>query len=115
MRCLLPGGPGRQVFCRFCQPRGQVAVECEGLEFYVDKASDAQRDTQFHEMGWKVYRIPGPLCISVYNLLDEATEDGMQDPFTLRLIRPIDGQHGLIQANHLPGPNDEEMQACLRY
>ena len=110
-----PQYPVDKFFADFANPVAQVAVGCDGLEFHLDKASDAQRNTRFHEMGWTVYRIPGPLCISEYNLLDEATEDGMQDPFTLRLIRAIAGQHGLIRGNHPPGPIDEEMQAYLRY
>lgn len=55
-----------------------------------------------------------PLCLSEYNLLEEATEDEVQDPFTLRLIRAIADQHGLIRGNALHRPIEEEMQACLR-
>ncbi len=109
-----PQYPVDKFFADFANPVAQVAIECDGLEFHLDKASDAQRDARFHELGWTVYRIPGLLCVSEYNLLEEATEDEVQDPFTLRLIRAIADQHGLIRGNALHRPIEEEMQACLR-
>lgn len=106
--------PVDKFFANFANPAAQVAIECDGLEFHLDKVSDVQRDARFHELGWTAYRIPGPLCVSEYNLLKEATEDEMQDPFTLRLIRAIADKHGLIRGNSSPRPSEEEMQACLR-
>jgi very-short-patch-repair endonuclease len=110
-----PQYPVDRFFADFANPVAQVAIECDGIEFRLDKASDAQRDARLQELGWTVYRIPGPLCISEYNMLDEPGEDEAQDPFTLRLIRAIAARHGLIRGNAPPDQLDEEMQACMRY
>ena len=104
-----PQYPVGKFFADFANPVAKVVIECDGLEFHQDRASDAERDGRFHALGWTVYRIPGRLCVSEFN------EDEMKDAFSFRLIRAIADRHGLIRGNPPPCKIDEEMEECLRY
>ena len=58
-----PQYPVGRFFVDFANPVAKVAIECDGAEFHKDKAKDAARDQALHAMGWKVYRVPGHICV----------------------------------------------------
>lgn len=60
---LWPQLPVGRVFVDFGNPVKRVAVECDGAQWH-DKDRDALRDVYLGNMGWRVYRIPGRLCLT---------------------------------------------------
>jgi hypothetical protein len=105
-----PQYPVDRFFADFANPIARVAIECDGVQFHQDSDRDQARDARFHELGWKVYRIPGRLCVSEADPDDESAI-----PFSRRFVRAIADRHGLIRSNPIPRPVDETMEECLRY
>lgn len=60
---LYPQYPVGRFFVDFANPVARVAIECDGSAFHKDKAKDQQRDDELAAMGWKVYRVPGHICV----------------------------------------------------
>jgi len=58
-----PQYPVGRYFVDFANPKARVAIECDGAEFHQDKAKDQRRDAELAAMGWKVYRVPGRICV----------------------------------------------------
>lgn len=59
---MYPQWPVAGVFLDFANPAAMVAIECDGMEWHLDKAKDEARDLKLQAMGWTIYRIPGYLC-----------------------------------------------------
>lgn len=58
-----PQYPVGRYFVDFANPVARVAIECDGAAFHTDKAKDQKRDEELAAMGWKVYRVPGHICV----------------------------------------------------
>lgn len=58
-----PQYPVCRFFVDFANPVAKVAIECDGAAFHTDKAKDQRRDDELARMGWKVYRVPGHICV----------------------------------------------------
>jgi len=58
-----PQYPVDRFFVDFGNPALKIAIECDGRQFHLDKEKDGKRDERLHELGWKVYRIPGRDCL----------------------------------------------------
>jgi very-short-patch-repair endonuclease len=58
-----PQYPVGRFFVDFANPVARVAIECDGAAFHMDKAKDQRRDEELAGMGWKVYRVPGNICV----------------------------------------------------
>lgn len=59
---MYPQWPVAGVFLDFANPAAMVAIECDGMEWHLDKAKDEARDLKLQALGWTIYRIPGYLC-----------------------------------------------------
>ncbi len=104
-----PQYPVDEFFADFANPVAKIAIECDGREFHLDKAKDDERDRRFGELGWKVYRIPGRLCVTEFD------EDTMSEAFSMKFVRAIAETHQLIRGNPKPRGFDETMEDYLRY
>lgn len=51
-------------FVDFANPAAKVILECDGKKFHEDKEKDESRDSKLRELGWKIYRFPGWLCMT---------------------------------------------------
>lgn len=58
-----PQYPVGRYFVDFANPKARVAIECDGAAFHQDKAKDQRRDDELAALGWKVYRVPGHICL----------------------------------------------------
>lgn len=61
---MLPQVPVLNYFIDFGDPVKKIGIECDGKQWH-DKVKDAKRDKQLAEVGWKIFRIPGHVCVRV--------------------------------------------------
>ena len=105
-----PQYPVDRFFADFANPVARVAIECDGVQFHKDAERDQVRDDRFRDFGWKVYRIPGRLCVSIADPYNEAA-----GPFSRRFVYAIAERHSLLRVNRAAPPFDEYMDDYLRY
>lgn len=101
-----PQYPVGRFFVDFANPVAKVAIECDGAEFHKDKAKDAARDRELSAMGWKVYRVPGHICVR-----DNDHETGRIRE-AARVVYQIVLDHGLSRNQSM---NDVMARAIQRY
>jgi len=77
---LYPQYPVGRYFTDFGHPAAKIALECDGKEWHKDKEKDFNRDVEFKNMGWIVYRISGADCNRVYEPFEELREDNDYTP-----------------------------------
>ncbi len=104
-----PQYPVGRFFADFANPVAKIAIECDGQKFHADKGKDAERDRQFRELGWMVYRIPGRLCLTEFN------EEEMEEAFSMKLVRAISEMHNLVRGNQKSHGIDELMTEYMQY
>lgn len=101
-----PQYPVGRYFVDFANPVARVAIECDGEAFHQDKGKDQRRDDELSELGWKVYRVPGHICVR-----DNDHETGRIRE-AARFVYRIVLDHGLSRHQ---GMNDVLQRALDKY
>lgn len=104
-----PQYPVGRYFADFGNPIAKVAIECDGKMFHQDKERDAKRDSDFLEMGWDVYRLPGNVCVPI-----DDYEEGFVSEAT-KIIQGIASYHGLIRDRSGVVKNNESMNNYIDF
>jgi len=86
-----PQFPVGKFFVDFANPRAKIAIECDGLQYHLDKAKDAARDAKLAELGWQVYRITGRKCNTDFD------EEKKSTSAAYKFVFEIASRHGLIR------------------
>ncbi|MGC4396013.1 endonuclease domain-containing protein [Hydrogenophaga sp. T2] len=101
-----PQYPVGRFFVDFANPRAKVAIECDGAQYHKDKAKDQRRDDELSAMGWRVYRVPGYLCVR------DNDHDTGRIREAARFVYRIVLEHGLSRNQSM---NDMMQQALMGF
>jgi very-short-patch-repair endonuclease len=93
---LYPQHPVGNYFVDFGHPLARVAIECDGKEWHLDHAKDAERQREIESYGWTVYRLTGRACLQLGHMGYDCDggEVPEESPATM-LIRKLGREHGL--------------------
>jgi very-short-patch-repair endonuclease len=93
---MYPQHPVAGYFVDFGHPKVRVAIECDGKQFHLDKAKDAQRQAAIEAKGWMVYRLTGNAC-TIWHRERTDDEGELYEPPSpaLELVRRLGVDYGL--------------------
>jgi len=86
---MYPQYPVAGVFIDFANPVAKVGIECDGLNFHLDKKKDQDRDAMLGKLGWTIYRLTGADCMKDFD------EENMELSPGQKLMRHVCDVHGI--------------------